>query len=98
MYRNLLENSYSQLGTARISDATQAFDLQEVVFILRRIENDIDKERNLAQLVQLVTSNMVATSDVVRVIQKDMIKKEELLQIVAAVCYKQGITDLFSAF
>ncbi|MBC8014623.1 MAG: hypothetical protein H7X79_02640 [Sporomusaceae bacterium] len=73
-------------------------DLQEIVFILRRIENNIDKEGNLAHIVQLLISKTVTTNEVVHVIRKDMIKKEELLNTVAAACNEQGMTDFFSAF
>lgn len=73
-------------------------DLQEIVFILRRIENDIDKEANLAHIVQLLSSKTVTTKEVIHVISKDMIKKEELLHTVAAACHQQGVTDFFSAF
>lgn len=73
-------------------------DAQEIVFILRRIENDINKEDNLAHIVQLLASKTVTASEVVRVIDKDMIKKEELLHTIAAACYQQGMTDFFSAF
>ena len=73
-------------------------DAQEVVFILRRIENDIAKEDNLAHIVQLLASKAVTASEVVRVIDKDMIKKEEVLHTIAATCYQQGMTDFFSAF
>jgi len=92
----MTEKAESQSSKSELP-AKQVFDLQEVVFILRRIENNIDKEHNLTQLVQLITSNRVVTSDVIRVIQKDMIKKAELLQTVSAACYKQGKTDFFPA-
>jgi len=93
----MTEKVVSQVSKSELS-AMQVFDLQEVVYILRRIENNIDKEHNLIQLVQLVASNRVVTSDVIRIIQKDMIKKAELLQTISTACYKQGMTDFFPAF
>lgn len=60
------------------------FDRQEILFMLRRIENDIDKEENLWQIVQLIREKNLAPQELLLMIQKHMIKKEEVWQTILA--------------
>lgn len=68
-------------------------DNRELIFLLRRIENNIEKERSINTLMDFLEAGVISTNDVVRVTDNDMIKKEELLQIVAVSCYERGLID-----
>ncbi|WP_378950569.1 hypothetical protein [Pelosinus sp. sgz500959] len=92
-----MTEKFKSQDTGQLKSASkQVVDVQEVIFMLRRIENDIDKERNLEQLAQLIMGEIIAAKDVAYIIHKDMIKKEELLQSVATACYQQGMTELMT--
>lgn len=55
----------------------------EVKYIIRRIENNIEAEENLNLLLDLILSKKINESHIEAVILNDMIQKEQLLNIIA---------------
>ena len=66
-------------------------DNRKLVFLLRRIENDIAKTQNLNSLIDFLEDGVFSTNDIIHVTENNMIKKEELLHIVAISCYERGL-------
>ena len=73
--------------------APQQFNHRELIFLLRRIENDIETINNLDSLVGFLESGILTVETILDIVEKDMIKKEELLQILAVSCYERGMMD-----
>lgn len=68
-------------------------DSRKLVFILRRIENDIAKTQNLNSLMDFLEDGVFSTNDIIHVIENNMIKKEKLLHIVAVSCYERRLIE-----
>ncbi|CQR71216.1 N-acetylglucosaminyl-diphospho-decaprenol L-rhamnosyltransferase [Sporomusa ovata DSM 2662] len=64
-----------------------------LVFLLRRIEHDIDKAQTLNTLMEFIESGVFSTNDIIQVTENDMVKKEELLQTIAVCCYEHKLTE-----
>jgi len=73
--------------------APQQFNHRELIFLLRRIENDIETINNLDSLVGFLENGILTVETILDIVEKDMIKKEELLQILAVSCYERGMMD-----
>lgn len=64
-----------------------------LVFLLRRIEHDIDKAQTLNTLMEFIESGVLSTNDIIHVTENDIVKKEELLQTIAVYCYEYKLTE-----
>lgn len=73
-------------------------DKFNIKFILRRIENDINTEENIAKLMKIIQENIIQEFEIIEVIRKDIIKKIELLNFLAINCYKNEIYDSIIPF
>ena len=68
-------------------------DNRDLVFLLRRIENDIATTQNLGSLMEFLKTGAFSIEDIIRVTENDIIKKEKVLQIVAVACYELRLLE-----
>ncbi|MPM23742.1 hypothetical protein SDC9_70216 [bioreactor metagenome] len=80
------------------ADTLQKFDKRELIFILRRVENDLEKSNSLDRIMDILISGNITINEIIQITQNDMIKKEELLQTLAVTCYERGLLENALAF
>lgn len=67
-------------------------DKQNLKFILRRIENDIDQEENIKTIVKEVYTQEYNISQIVEIINCDIYQKAKVTILVSTALYQQGMT------
>ena len=60
-------------------------------FLLRRIEWDVDRRRSLEAVVRLAAEGAVGPGDILRVAERDLVRKEETLRLVAEAFRERGL-------
>ena len=66
---------------------------RDLVFLLRRIENDIATAQNLGSLMEFLKAGVFSADDIIYVTENNIIKKEKVLQIVAVACYELRLLE-----
>lgn len=66
---------------------------RKLKFLLRRIENDIEVEESREEVYELLKGANINLEDILFSAAKDIIKKDEVLNSVAAKFYEKGIYD-----
>jgi tetratricopeptide (TPR) repeat protein len=66
---------------------------RKLKFLLRRIENNIEVEESTEEVYNLVESLKVKLEDILICVERDMIKKDEVLNSVAVKFYIKGYYD-----
>lgn len=94
----IIANKAEYIASERIlADSAADIDtqnLRQLTFVLRRIENDIHKSDNLDHLIKALANGSIKSDDILRVVKKDIIKKEELLQTIAVHCEKRDMFEV----
>ncbi|WP_312198940.1 bifunctional glycosyltransferase family 2 protein/class I SAM-dependent methyltransferase [Anaerospora hongkongensis] len=68
-------------------------DNREVILLLKQIENDIEKEKSLNMLIKLLESGLISLKDIIHVTDTEVLRQEELLQIIAVSCFERGLVE-----
>ncbi|WP_234119713.1 glycosyltransferase [Clostridium hydrogenum] len=66
---------------------------RKLKFLLRRIENNIEVEESREKVYELLKASHINLEDILFSTAKDIIKKDEVLNSVAAKCYEKGLYD-----
>ncbi|MWV46618.1 glycosyltransferase [Paenibacillus sp. HJL G12] len=64
-----------------------------VKFLLRRIENEVDREEAYSELIMLLSKNTVSIQDIIRSVEVDIIHKTATLNRMAVNCFSSGEYD-----
>jgi len=64
---------------------------ERLKFLLRRIEWDVDRRQCLEAVVRLVAEGVVRPGDILRVAERDLVRKEETLRLVAEAFRERGL-------
>ncbi|MBA2942399.1 glycosyltransferase [Paenibacillus sp. CGMCC 1.16610] len=70
-----------------ISDNYEKYLLK---FMMRRIENNIEKDETTKQLIIHLDEKVISMSQIFRVVENDIMKKDELLNHIAVSCFETG--------
>lgn len=70
------------------------FAANKVKFLLRRIENDVEREDACKELFQLMRNGAVSVDDIMQSVEMDIIHKTDTLNRVAVNCFTAGEYDL----
>ncbi|MBP2630533.1 MAG: methyltransferase protein [Firmicutes bacterium] len=74
--------------------AQDKLDIQQLKFILRRIENDIDLKQNLNELVTAIKQKQYDYEQIIESIEKDIFKKSKVIAyLITAIYEKSNKTD-----
>lgn len=87
------EIPYILKRTENINKKLKSYDVQELRFLLRRIENDVEKEESENRVIELIRENLIDCDKIIDVVDRDMIKKEEILNTVAVKCYESNVYE-----
>jgi GT2 family glycosyltransferase len=87
----LQENNQEVTITSNNSDNSPQ-GMQNLKFVLRRIENDIDETENLEIIVQAVSEQRFAISEIVETIKTAIYQKAKVVILVSTALYQQGKT------
>ena len=68
-------------------------DLTHLKHVLRRIEQDVERESSLRELVGLMRENRYTDEELMEVVDRDMIDRVDLLNRVAIRFYEEGLYD-----
>lgn len=71
---------------------------REPKFLIRRIENNIELEESIVRLLKLLSSGEIHTESVIEIIEKDIIKKEDVLNTIAISAYQNCMYDYILPF
>lgn len=69
-----------------------AMDLQQLVFLLRRIEQKIEPTTNVTALLDYITAYPVTPIQMLKAIRQGIINKDHFIVTVAIACYNNGLT------
>ncbi|ERI90855.1 glycosyltransferase, group 2 family protein [Clostridiales bacterium oral taxon 876 str. F0540] len=95
----LKDDEYDEeLISLRQSINHKLYTKKEPKFLIRRIENNIELEESIERLLQLLSSGEIDIQSVVEIIEKDIIKKEEVLNIIAISAYQNNLYDYILPF
>lgn len=75
-------------------ETTEPALARNLIFLLRRIEHDVQRSKNVADLVHQLNDGTVAVEDILEAVNRSIIKKEEVLLLIARGCYKQKMPNL----
>ncbi len=104
-YENLLRTKYFIITAKKTQDGDIDMEnhkideyIRKIKFVLRRIENDIDKEDNEKEILKMLSNNEVTPEELIAVIDNSIIEKNEILNNIAVNCFNQGIYDCVIPF
>lgn len=104
-YENLIKTKYYIITAKKYqgSDVDMENDkvdeyIRNIKFILRRIENDIDKEKNEKEIVRMLSANEVTPEELIAIIDNAIIEKNDILNNIAVNCFNQEIYDCVLPF
>ncbi|MEW9669522.1 glycosyltransferase [Ammoniphilus sp. 3BR4] len=86
-------NAYQYLVTVRKKDYTE-----ELKKVLRRLEFEIDRESNQNRLLNIILEGQVDPLEILHVVNKDIIQKEYILNMVSILCYQNKAMDYVLPF
>jgi|GEM_PF-1905926 tetratricopeptide (TPR) repeat protein len=66
---------------------------QLLKFVLRRIEQDVEREDSRRELIGYLKEKRFTNEDLLEVVECDMIHKVDLLNRLAIYCYEDGLYD-----
>lgn len=66
---------------------------RQLTYLIRRIENEIEREESVKQLVAQLKEGIISHNDILNVIHKDIIAKEQNLNFLASVCYQNELYE-----
>ncbi|UYO05192.1 glycosyltransferase [Paenibacillus sp. PSB04] len=66
----------------------------KVKFLLRRIENDVEREEACNELLQLIRNGVVSVDNIIQSVEMDIIHKTDTLNRVAVNCFTAGEYEL----
>lgn len=69
------------------------FDENEVKFLLRRIENNIEVEQSKNKVVEMMLNGILNCDSIIKIVSKDIIKKDVILDEIAILCYKNKLYE-----
>lgn len=67
---------------------------EQLKFILRRIEFDVDREEALQELVRGMKEELVSQEDLLSTVERDVIAKDTVYNQVAVRCFEAGLSDV----
>jgi GT2 family glycosyltransferase/tetratricopeptide (TPR) repeat protein len=62
-------------------------------FLLRRIENDMDRENNMNQIMDLIVEGKIEVEDIIKVTTHDIIEKDKVFNLVGIQCLNNQLFD-----
>jgi GT2 family glycosyltransferase/ubiquinone/menaquinone biosynthesis C-methylase UbiE len=97
VYLQSIENRDDEINQF-IYEITQVVNEQKLVknqvkFLLRRIENHIDRDQSISGVLELISSGELAFEEIIRIAGRDLIEKEEVLNLIAISCYQNQLLD-----
>lgn len=66
---------------------------KELKFILRRFENNVNMDESAQVLTDLVSNEQISSDEIIKIIEKDIIQKEKVLNITAIILFKNNFYD-----
>ncbi|MED3549817.1 glycosyltransferase [Cytobacillus praedii] len=69
------------------------YDQQELMMLLRRIEYGIDFDQNFQDLNKILLETNVTSNDIITIIEKNIIHKVKVLNLIASARYQQGVYE-----
>lgn len=63
------------------------FAATQLKFLLRRIENDVDQDKAIQKVIELLKDREITTEDILSSTSTDIIQKTDLLNLVAVSCF-----------
>lgn len=69
-------------------------DWEQLKFILRRIEFNVDREEALQELLRGMKDELISQEDIMSAVKRDVIAKDTVYNQVAVRCFEAGISDV----
>jgi GT2 family glycosyltransferase/tetratricopeptide (TPR) repeat protein len=82
----LIEEISQALKTKKLAD-------NQLKFLLRRIENDIDQENNMNQIVDLIVKKKVEVEEIINVTTFEIIEKDRVFNLIGIQCMNNQLFD-----
>ncbi|MEW6698049.1 MAG: glycosyltransferase [Bacillota bacterium] len=67
---------------------------RKIIFLLRRIENEISINENLSSLFQLLANNEVSVKEIIDLIQISIVKKEDIINLLAVQYFQSQLENV----
>lgn len=67
---------------------------RKIIFLLRRIENEISINENLYNLFQLLAENEVSVKELIDLIQVNIVKKEDIINLLAVQYFESKLAEV----
>lgn len=87
-------NVYKYLIKAQNSKSRYDEIIQQCIFLLRRVEFDIDAEASLEELQKLIADSIINEEIIIQLVMKDIIDKVYVLNILSIKCFEKGMFDI----
>ena len=71
----------------------QEAESNELKFLLRRIEFDVDREESVHQVAAFLQNREVSVEDINHMVSTHMIQQDTILNSIAAECYQRGLYE-----
>jgi GT2 family glycosyltransferase len=96
-YLQLIEHKDDEVNQL-IQEISQALNAQKLAdnqlkFLLRRIENDIDRENNMNQIIDLIVNKKIEVEEIIKVTTHDIIEKDMVFNLVGIQCLQNQLFD-----
>lgn len=69
-----------------------------LIFLLRRLENDIEIEETINEMYEYLKNEYVNEVEIIEIIDRDIINKEKVLNMVAMICYSNHLYNIVLPF
>ncbi|WP_010496798.1 glycosyltransferase [Paenibacillus elgii] len=76
----------------------KSYEKYKLKFLLRRLENDVEREVGLAELLRMLGNGEVTIEQIYQVVENDMMEKSQLLTQLAVSCYEHDLHDMVFPF
>lgn len=94
-YLNMLDVKNEEAANLinEIKNKMNNFDENEVKFLLRRIENNIEVEQSKSKMVEMMSNGNLNCDNIIKIVSKDIIKKDIVLNEIAILCYENKLYE-----
>jgi GT2 family glycosyltransferase len=81
------------IETIKNKNLVAKWESRKLMVLLRRIENDIEKEISLESVLQLLSVGEIRSEDIIAVVDQDLVDKERVLNAIAVSCFERSLHD-----